>query len=488
MNQILPIKGRLAGLALLVSSFAACQNPAVDRPDVAPFTGGQVLESASQVSVPATVTVSERLGDQDHDAGQPWTLNQVLTQITRHNPDLVRARAGLQQAQAGLQMSQASYWPELSLGLQFVSTDNPGQGFGMLLNQQRLNLGAGFDATPGITENWRKELRVDWTLWNPERAAQNDAAQAGERGAQAMVMFVEEELRNAGVQAWFGLQAVRALQEVQEESILVVEERLQKTQKRRELGAALKADVLRLQVRLARAQQNAASAELQVQTASSGLNRLMARSPRAPLAFKQTPDQATLNLSPTGKDIDQLLALALEQRKDLRAAQQNLQRLMHEDSAAQRSGGPRIAAFGAYDVDGHDLNLDTDLDSYMLGVGLHLPLSKRTPARQAASRAQLMGARAALHSLSLAIQAQVSDAQERLRVARVQLQLSSSAVATAEEAYRIIAEAQDAGGATVTDVLEAEDARRQARVAQVAAKFNVQIAQAQLAKAVGTPW
>jgi outer membrane protein len=203
------------------------------------------------------------------------------------------------------------------------------------------------------------------------------------------------------------------------------------------------------------------------------------------LVLQVDPEQDSLNLSPASQDFDDWIAMALVQRRDLHAAQQEVQRLEHESTASDRSGGARVTAFGAYDVDGHDLNLDTDLDSYTLGIGLSVPLSKRTSARRATSRAQLMGARAQLQSLSLQIQGQVSNAGEVLRVARVQLQLATSAVSTAEEAYRILAAAQDAGGATVTDVLEAEDARRRARVARVAAEFNVQISQAQLAKAVG---
>ncbi len=484
MNDKLLQWGLLAHPAILAIGLVACQ--ASSTPQSAAFS--PLPSQTEQAPHPGSDSPGNAWLAEKHEPGQPWTLPQVLEQISNHNPDLVRARAGVQRAQAGLRMNQASYWPELSLGVQYLATDNPGLAFGTLLNQQRLNLGPGFDATPGSTENWRKELRVDWSLWNPERAAQNDASQAAERGAQAMLMHVDQELRNAGVQAWFGLQAARSLKEVQDESVVVVEERVQVTKKRMELGAALKADVLRLQVRLAQAQQSAARADLQVQTASSGLNRLMARGPRAALEFERGTLLDTPNLSPPSKDLDQLVTLALDQRKDMLAARQNLERLQHEERAAKRSGGPRISAFGAYSVDGHDINMDTDLDSYVLGVGLHLPFSKRTPARQADSRAQLMAARAALQGLSLTIQNQVSDAQDNLRAARIQLQLSSSAIDTSEEAYRITAEAQDAGGATVTDVLEAQDARRQAQVAQVAARYNVQIAQAQLAKAIGILW
>ncbi|MCA9000909.1 MAG: TolC family protein, partial [Planctomycetes bacterium] len=365
---------------------------------------------------------------------------------------------------------------------------NPGQAFGMLMNQQRVNLGPGFDPTPGVTDNWRTELRVDWTLWSPERKARDQAAEAGALGASEQVQFVESELRNAGVQAWFGLQAVRALKDVQDESILVVEERLRQTQKRMELGAALRADVLRLQVRLAQAQHRAAQADLNVQMALSGLNRLMARGPQEPLEIQDSARPEVAGFMPPIENLDEMIALALEQRRDLRAAQQEVQRLQFESKAAQRAGGPSVTAFGAYDIDGHDLDMDTDLDSYTLGLSLYVPLSKRIPARQAASRAQLMGARAQLDSLALRIQDQVNNAHHNLRVAKVQLELANSAVGTAEEAYRILAEAQDAGGATVTDVLEAQDARRQARVARVAAEFNVQVAQAQLAQALGLLW
>jgi hypothetical protein len=65
------------------------------------------------------------------------------------------------------------------------------------------------------------------------------------------------------------------------------------------------------------------------------------------------------------------------------------------------------------------------------------------------------------------------------------LGLAASAERAADEAYRVIAEAQDAGAATVTDVLEAEDARRGARVRAVAARSGLQLARARLVAATG---
>jgi len=416
--------------------------------------------------------------------GTPWTLDQVLDRISRENPSLAQAEALLREAQAGVTMGQAGFWPELSLGLDYGASTNPAQAFALRLNQDRVDLGNGLAPNLEGTDNWRKEVRVDWVLWDPTRSAQLRAAEAWERSARADSSASEHRLRLAGVQGWFQLKAAVAMQEVLADSIGVVQERLTQTSKRQAEGAALKADVLRLEVRLAQARQESADAELMVHTTRSALNRLMARPPAAELPTAEAPDTAWLR-TPLSENPAELIAQALASRPDLRAAQERLRSLEFRAQAARKAGGAQVVAFGAYDVDGHDLGFDTDLDSTSVGIGVRLPLSKRTAARREAGQAQADAARAGLQSLAQSIESQVSDAHQALRVARQQLELASSAIATAEEAYRIVAESQDAGGATVTDVLEAELARRKARVSQVTSQFRVQIALANLAQAVG---
>lgn len=414
-----------------------------------------------------------------------WTLSAILERIAGANPTLGAARARLEEARATRREVRASALPELSLGLSYVATDEPAQAFALLLDQEELSLGPGFDPTPGTIENWRKELRLDWPLFAPGRAESRRAAREGEEAARLAGEAVERRLLNAGIQAWLGLRAARELAEVARDSIAVVEERLAVTERRAREGAALRVDVLRLEVRLASVRQEAARAELAVRQAESGLNRLMGRGPDAALVL--VAEELAIG-GELPADLESLQALAQAERRDLRAAAHDVRRGSFEREASQAQRRPSLQAFAAYDVDGPDPGIDDELDSTTIGVGLRLPLSARTRPAIRRAEARERRAREELRELVLAVAQEVRDGSEGLSVAEETLALAEASVSAAEEAFRLVARAQDAGGATVTDVLEAEDARKGARVRLVAARAGVQIARAKLVAATGGVW
>ncbi len=411
-----------------------------------------------------------------------WGLDDVLPRIAAANPTLAVARAHLDEARAARREAGAAYLPELSLGLDYVATDDPALAFGLLLDQRALSLGPGFDAAPGTTTNWRESVRLDWALFAPGRAPARAAAREGEEAARLAAEAAERRLLNAGVQAWLGLGAARAAEEVADDAVAVVERRLEETRVRAREGAALSADVLRLEVRLAAARQDAAAARLRVRAAESALNRLMDRAPDAPLALAGGEVAVGAELP---EELDRLLVLAEEGRLDLLAAAHGARMAgaLRDAAAAERL--PWLRLFASYAFDGEDPGFDGDLDWTTLGVGLSLPLSARTPARVRRADARALAAREELRAAARGVAAEVRDASEGRRVAREVLALAQAAAGAADEAYRIVAAAQDQGAATVTDVLEAEDARKEARLRLAAARAGVQIAAARLVAAVG---
>lgn len=411
-----------------------------------------------------------------------WSLDGILAEIERANPTLAVAEARLAEARAVRREARASYFPELSLGLEYLATDNPAQAFALLLNQEELTLGPGFDATPGTTENWRKELRLDWPLFAPGRSQALHSAEEGEEAARLTHEAVARRLLNAGVQAWLTLGAGRALAEVTRGSVAVVEQRLGVTRRREAEGAALRADVLRLQARLARARQEAAQAELAVRTGESALNTLMGRPPDADLELVNERVAIGADL-PEG--LAELLVRAERDRLDLRAAAHGVRMIVLLSEARRAEHWPQLGLFASYDVDGSEPGIETELDSSTVGLGLRWPLSARTPARVAQAEAEERIAREQFRELALAVAREVRDAREALETARETLAFAETSVASAEEAYRLVAQAQDAGAATVTDVLEAENARRQAQVQVVAARAGLELTRTRLAAATG---
>lgn len=413
---------------------------------------------------------------------EPWTLDAVLARIAAANPTLGAARASLAEAQAASDLAAAASFPELSLGLDYLSTDDPARAFSLLLEQERLTLGPAFDPTPGTTDNWRKEIRLDWPLFAPGRRESRRAADAAEQAAALEAEAVERRLLNAGVQAWILLRAAREHEQAARASVAVVRQRLELTRIRLGEGVALRVDVLRLDARLAEAEQAAARAALAARSAESALLRLMGATPGAALALAEEDLALGEDLPETLED---LTARAAAERRDLAATALRLRMAGDQSDAARAARLPTLQVFAAYDVDGPDLAWDSDLDSSTIGVGLRLPFSARTGARIRGAEAGVWRAREDARALALAVEHEVRDAWDGLGVATATLALAERAVAAAEEAFQAVAAAQDAGGATVTDVLEAEDALARARVQHVAAQAGAQIARARLIGATG---
>lgn len=417
------------------------------------------------------------------DPDRIWTLDAILARIARANPDLAAARARVAAAEAARREAERAWIPVLTAGQSYLSTDNPSTAFALRLDQHRISLGPGFDPTPGVTERWRTELRVDLALFEPGRGERTDAASAEARAARLAATAVERRLLNAGVQAWAGLRAAQAMARVTERSVRLVEERLRQTRERAAAGAALEADVLRLEARLANARQRAQQAALAVRHASSALQALMGLHGQVPLRLADEPDVRIAAGLP--RDRAAAIAHARAHRLDLRALAERMIARGHELAAARSGYLPRLIAFGAYDLDGRDLRFDTDLDSYTAGVALEWRLSATTAPRIDRARAARQQARARLAGAVTAVSREVADALAALATAEHNVELARAARRAAEEAFRIMAARQDAGAATVTDVLEAETARDQAAVGEVAAEAELVAARARFAASVG---
>ena len=460
--------------AFAAGLLAACSAERVEGAD-------QVLRTAwERAEIDATPAASAEI--ERASAAGSWSLDAILDEIASANPTLGVAEARLEEARAVRREVHALSFPELSLGLEYTASDNPAQAFAMLLNQEELTLGPAFDPTPGTIENWRKELRVDWPLFAPGRGEARRSAEAGEEAARLTLEAAARRLQNAGVQAWIGLRARRGLALVARGSIAVVEQRLEVTRRRHAEGAALRADVLRLEVRLAAARQEAARAELGVREAESGLNVLMGRSPEAALDLveEEVPIGAGLP-----EELSELFALAEAERLDLQAGAHRVRAFAFQGEARRAERLPLLGLFASYDIDGAEPAIESEFDSTTVGVGLHWPLTVRTGARIERAAAEERIAREELGEQALAVAREVRDAREALGSARETLALAEAATGAAEEAYRLLAAAQDAGAATVTDVLEAEDARRRADVQVVSARAGLELARARLVAATG---
>jgi outer membrane protein TolC len=184
--------------------------------------------------------------------------------------------------------------------------------------------------------------------------------------------------------------------------------------------------------------------------------------------------------------LDRELETAAKTRPDL-AALGNAQSAQAVAVTAAKWGyGPRVSAYGNWEDDRPSFG-DSGGENWVAGVQIGidiLPFAKRAQlAREAAAKARID---ARVKSYQQQVRLQVSQAHIQRKTAQLSLDTARAAISQATESMRILKNRYSAGLATITDLLHAEDAERQAQANYWHAVYGNAVAYAGLLFATGT--
>ncbi|RME75654.1 MAG: TolC family protein [Planctomycetota bacterium] len=466
----------IAGLVWL----AGCRGPAPIEP--APAAPARTATArAGTVQRPATVTATSTAPATVTTTA--LSLEAAIEHALRHSPDLEAAAARVAQAQADRVAARSAFFPQLLGRVSYARTNQPAQAFGMIVGQRRFRPTVDVNRR-SATQNVRPEIVAMVSLFRGladlrglEAAERMLAARRLERTAAELL------LSDAVAQAYYGALAAAERKRVAEQAVETVARELELARVRRRHGAALEADVLSLEVRLAAARGEVLQAEAQLRTARAGLRRLLGWDPRQPLRLAPP---ASLSL-PAPPPLEQALAAARRRRPEIEAARLRVEASGKQLAAARGARLPRIAAQASYGHDNDTLALSRRRDNWTVGLSLELDLftGGRHAAAVAAARARLREARAAERGVRLAIEQQVRAAHAALSVALQRLAVARTAVRQADEALRLVQVRYRAGAAPVTRFLEAQLGWTNARFAELAARYAAARAASALEAAMG---
>ena len=182
--------------------------------------------------------------------------------------------------------------------------------------------------------------------------------------------------------------------------------------------------------------------------------------------------------------LEEELQTAAKTRPDLAALAKAQSAQSLAVSAAKSSYGPRVNAYGNWE---DDRGVDSGGHNWVAGVQVSidiLPFSKRAQlAKEAATRLRID---AQLTSYQQQVRLQVSQAHIQRQTAKQSLDTAKAAIDQATESLRILKNRYDAGLATITDLLRAEDAERQAQANYWHAVYGNAVAYAATLFATGT--
>ena len=418
-------------------------------------------------------------------AQQPLTLRQAVEQALRQNPEAATARADIDDARSGYDLARSGLFPQVSFTEDISEGDDPVYAFGTRLRQQRFTQ-ADFSVAslnnPGPIGNASTRISGGWQLFDSLRTEkQMRGAKLIEKSAASQVVAVDQKIVFGVVAAYQQvLYAEREVDTAQHE-VETAEALLKSADDHVKAGLAVESDRMAAEVNLASTKQSLIAAEGDRELAWASLRLAMgapnlAATPLAPLEARVFPDS----------NLEQDQVTAAKSRKDLDAVNQADQAQKTAVSAVRLGFGPHVNAYG---------NWENDRDSFggrggtnwVAGVQIEIDLNPMT------RRAQLGQQKAAkartdaqLDEYRQQVRMQVSQAHIMRAVAQQSMETARAAVDQAREGLRIVRNRYDAGLATITDLLRAEDAEKQSQANYWRAVYGNTVAYAQLLFATGT--
>lgn len=255
-------------------------------------------------------------------------------------------------------------------------------------------------------------------------------------------------------------------------------------------GALAQVELLRARAQVASAEVAAANVEAQQAIARAQLSVMLGDLPDGELAIG---DDLSSQPAPFTRDEGSLRTLALKSRSDLKALR-TLAAAYESDISARRADGlPKlgIGATGEYENPNRRIQSiydrwDTSWSAYasLRWTPNDLLLSLPGAEGLRSERAQV---EADIRALERAVKVEVSQAHATYRAAAHASRAAAAGIDAAEESYRIRQAQFRAGSAVATDVIDAEEKLRRARLDLVNAAINLHVARARLDRVVEAP-
>jgi outer membrane protein TolC len=418
-------------------------------------------------------------------AQEPLTLRQAIQVALKQSPDVDAARAGVDEAKANASLARTQYLPQVNFTEDMSRGDDPVYVFGTRLRQQRFTQ-ADF-ALPALNSpnpigNFATRISGGWLLFDSLHTQKSiHGADLMQKSAASSAEAVDQKVVLDVVQAYQGVLYAERQVDIAQHELETAEALLSSVEDHVKSGLSVESDRMSAQVSVAARKQGMIAAQGNLDLAWAQLRVAMG-----------TPELKTSTLRPIEQksfpknDFEQEVQTAGKNRHDLAALSEVQSAQAIAESEARWSFGPRVSAYGNWEDDRQSLGGQGG-NNWVAGVQIGvdiLPLGKR--ALLAKAKATKARADSQLNAYQQQIRLQVNQAHIQRQTAELSLETARTAIDQAAESLRILRNRYGAGLATITDLLRAEDAEREAQTDYWHAVYGNTMAYAQLLFATGT--
>ncbi|MFH1491639.1 MAG: TolC family protein [Pseudomonadota bacterium] len=427
------------------------------------------------------------LEDADRSASPPpagpLSIMEAIEISLKNNPDIEMAVARITRSAALIDEAMAAFWPHLSVYGETIQGNAPSAYLFKTIDQRELPSRINFN-DPGWFENVELGLQGRMNLFNGGRdILRRKMAETGLHVQELDRQSVENALIASVIQTFYNNLAAGDYISIARESVTTVEKQLGVMRFRYEAGAALKSDVLSLEVRLAQAREDLVRSENNFSLTVAALANLLGLDPDTSLSLKEG-EKVPGHLP---ADYRSGLVQALADRAELEKVRQEIIRSRMALDQVRSEYLPRLDALGKVYADDPGLDFDRERENWTIGLLLNWDFftGNSTRTRENQAKAVLQEMMALDRKTILSVQLDLKTAYLRLEEARARTAVTEASVAQAEESLRLVKIQYEGGSANITRYLDAELARNMARIRATAAYHDREKAKADVGRALG---
>jgi outer membrane protein, heavy metal efflux system len=388
------------------------------------------------------------------------TLDRAIELAIQHNHSLQAARTLILQNQALEVTANLRPNPVLSADTQFLPLFQPSSFTASYLdNNAQFDLGIGYVFERGKKRQNRLQAAKDQTAVTTAQVTDNERTLTFNVAAQ----FI------AAVQAQSDLSFA-------EQDLTSFQQTVDVSDARFQAGGMSEGDLLKIKLQLLQFQMDVSAARLARVQALATLRQL--------LGYESVPENyevvGELAYQPLNLGEDDLKALALRQRPDLRAAQLSVTSSQGQYDLAKANGKRDVGASVNYSHAGA-------MNSVSIFGNIELPIFDRNQGEIARTQYAITQSQELSSEQSSLVLTDVENSYESLRTDDQVIQLYQSGyLKQAEDSRDISQYAYERGGATLLDFLDAERSYRATELAYRNSLATYMTALEQLRQAVGT--
>lgn len=380
-------------------------------------------------------------------------------------------------ARQEIAITGSRYYPEIFIEEAFVASNAPTQTFMMKLDEGRFSQND-FQINnlnnPGTQHDFKTLLTLHQPIYNPSTAPAKEMAVKEAEKQGLGFDSAKEDTAFQVFRLFLEVQKSKAQLRAIEQAIGNARENMRLATVRTGAGVGLRSDELRARTHLA-------SVEQQIITAQNNL--MLAKMQLANAIGLKEGDsvdiiESTSAITPAVVTPEELVKVALENRKDLK---QSMVELEKSDAALRLAWSgylPSVGTFASYQMNSKDTPFGSDNDSWTAGISLKWQLFdgfKRNHEKDRAVAARSAAAEM-LENRIREVRFRVRESNMRREEMGKRLEVVRSSLEDAEETVRLLTKRFENSLATMVELLDAQTALNQVRASLVESEVNYSLA------------